>query len=34
MGSLTYKAHGTLSATLADQSTDAGATGVSLSLSF
>ncbi len=34
LGSLTYKAHGTLTATLADQSADAGTTGVSLSLSF
>jgi hypothetical protein len=34
VGSLTYKAHGTLSATLADQSADAGTAGVSLTLSF
>jgi hypothetical protein len=34
LGSLIYKAHGTLNATLADQSTDAGAAGVSLALSF
>ncbi len=34
LGSLIYKAHGTLSATLADQSADAGTAGVSLSLSF
>jgi len=34
VGSLTYKAHGTLTATLADQSADAGTTGVSLTLSF
>jgi hypothetical protein len=34
VGSLIYKAHGTLSATLADQSADAGTTGVSLSLTF
>ena len=34
LGSLTYKAHGTLTATLADQSADAGTTGVSLALSF
>jgi hypothetical protein len=34
LGSLIYKAHGTLSATLADQSADAGTTGVTLTLSF
>ena len=34
LGSVIYKAHGTLSATLADQSADAGTTGVSLTLSF
>jgi hypothetical protein len=34
LGSLSYKAHGTLSATLADQSADAGTAGVSLTLSF
>ena len=34
VGSVLYKAHGTLTAKLADQSTDAGTTGVSLSLSF
>jgi hypothetical protein len=34
LGSVIYKAHGTLTATLADQSTDAGTTGVSLTLSF
>jgi hypothetical protein len=34
LGSLIYKAHGTLSATLADQSADAGTAGVSLTLSF
>jgi len=33
-GNLVYAAHGTLSATLADQSADAGTTGVSLTLSF
>jgi hypothetical protein len=34
LGSVTYKVHGTLSATLADQSADAGTTGVSLTLTF
>ena len=34
LGSVIYKAHGTLSATLADQSADAGTAGVSLTLSF
>ena len=34
LGSIIYKAHGTLTATLADQSADAGTTGVSLTLSF
>lgn len=34
LGSVVYKAHGTLSATLADQSADAGTAGVSLTLSF
>ena len=34
LGSVIYKAHGTLSATLADQAVDAGAAGVSLALSF
>jgi hypothetical protein len=34
VGSLIYKAHGTLSATLAGQAADAGTTGVSLTLSF
>ncbi len=34
LGSLIYKAHGTLTATLADQDPDGGAAGVSLSLTF
>ncbi len=34
LGSLIYKVHGTLTATLADQSADAGTTGVTLTLSF
>jgi hypothetical protein len=34
LGSAIYKAHGTLTATLADQAPDGGAAGVSLSLTF